>query len=170
MGKTDYRKALDSARAEYDQLMQKRIELDKRIVHLKQTIAGLAVLCAQNSPQAGPSSAAVPSFPLSTRLTSAARQLLAESAVPLTPPQLRDALSSRGLTRYADKLAVIHNTLLRLEKQCEAVKVSDGWVITDKGKLAVQIDSLDLPPHATLINRNGNATEESERGNKVHKR
>jgi hypothetical protein len=74
------------------------------------------------------------------------------------------------MTRYADKLAVIHNTLLRLEKQCEAVKVSDGWVITDKGKLAVQIDSLDLPPHAPLPDGNGNVTEELQRGNKVHKR
>src|SRR5262249_52165182 len=82
------------------------------------------------------------------RLTSATRQALAESPTPMTPPQLRDALSQRGLTQYADRLAVIHNTPLRLEKQGGAMKVTDGWVVTPKGKLAARRDSLDVrePP------------------------
>jgi hypothetical protein len=78
-------------------------------------------------------------------VTGAARQILAESTSPLSPPQLRQELTERGLTRYADKLVLIHNTLLRLEKQGEAVKLTEGWVITDKGKLAVQMDALELP-------------------------
>jgi len=81
------------------------------------------------------------------RLTSAIRQLLAVSIAPMRPPDVRTALADQGfnLSQYANKLAVIHNTLGRLEKQGEALQVSGGWVLTDKGKLASQMDSLDFP-------------------------
>ena len=146
MSRTDYRKALQSARVEFDKLVQDRVELDKRILHLKQTIAGLMVLCDHRPPEPESSVGSVSSPLRFLRLTSAARQLLAESAGPLTPPRLRDALSQLGLRTYS--LPVIHNTLLRLERQGEAVKVTDGWTITDKGKLAVQMDSIDFRPAA----------------------
>ena len=82
------------------------------------------------------------------RLTSAIRQILAESAVPMRPPDLRDGLINHGfnVAQYANKLAVIHNTLSRLERQGEVMQVSGGWVLTDKGRLASQMDSLDFPP------------------------
>jgi hypothetical protein len=145
LSKGDYRKALESARAEFNHLMQKRLELDKRMVYLRQTIAGLMVLCERNTAQPPVSENGGVSFPPSMGVTGAARQILAESISPLSPPQLRHELTQRGLTRYADKLALIHNTLLRLERQGEAVKLTEGWIITDKGKLAVQMDALELP-------------------------
>jgi hypothetical protein len=119
------------------------VELEKRIAHLKQTISGLMVLC--NSPLTPDSENNRPSVPrfAGSTLTSALRRLLAESPSPITPPQLRDALAHNGLGRYTNKLAAIHNTLARLEKQGEAIRVLGGWAITEKGQLAVQIDSLD---------------------------
>jgi hypothetical protein len=148
MRKTDYRKALHSARAEFDRLLQKRADLDSRIVRLKQTIAGLMGLCEAADKTRRRLNNVVPLPPRFMRLTSAIRQILAESAVPMRPPDLRDALTNRGfnVTQYANKLAVIHNTLSRLERQGEVIQVSGGWVLTDKGRLASQMDSLDFPP------------------------
>ena len=151
MRKTDYRKALHSARAEFDRLLQKRADLDSRIVRLKQTIAGLMGLCETVDKTRRRLNNVVPLPPRFMRLTSAIRQLLAESAVPMRPPDLRDGLTNRGfnVTQYANKLAVIHNTLSRLERQGEVIQVSGGWVLTDKGRLASQMDSLDFPPADT---------------------
>jgi len=148
MRKTDYRKALHSARAEFDRLLQKRADLDSRIVRLKQTIAGLMGLCEVADKTRRPLNHTIPLPPRFMRLTSAIRQILAESAVPMRPPDLRDGLSNHGfnVAQYANKLAVIHNTLSRLERQGEVIQVSSGWVLTDKGRLASQMDFLDFPP------------------------
>jgi hypothetical protein len=158
MNETDYRKALDSARAEFEKLLQQRAGLDSRIVRLKQTIVGLVGLCDGNDETRRALSKVAPLPPRFMRLTSAIRQLLAESTSPMRPPHLRDALLDRGfnVSQYANKLAVIHNTLSRLEKQGEAIQVSGGWALTDKGKLASRMDSLDFPPSST----NGEHTTE----------
>ena len=148
MNKADYRKALHSARVEFEKLLQERAGLDNRIVRLKQTIAGLAGLCNGNDRTRHSLNNITPLPPRFMRLTSAMRQLLAESTAPMRPPDIRNALGDRAfnLAQYANKLAVIHNTLSRLEKQGEALQVSGGWVLTDKGKLASQMDSLDFAP------------------------
>jgi hypothetical protein len=151
MRKADYQKALDSAREEFDKLVHERAELDSRIVRLKQTITGLIGLCSENGNTAQASRHVLPLPPRFMRLTSAIRQLLAELTSPMRPPDLRDALLGRGfnIAQYANKLAVIHNTLSRLEKQGEVIQVPDGWILTDKGRLASQMDSLDFPPVGT---------------------
>lgn len=149
MHKTDYYKVLRSAREEYEFLVQKRVELENRILHLKQTIAGLVALCEQNG-ETSPSNGTAPAFPLFTKLTSGTRQVLAQADSPMHPPELRDALVHLGLNvaQYANPLAVIHNTLIRLRRQGEAVRVSGAWVLTDKGRLASKIDLMDMqvPP------------------------
>jgi len=146
MKKSEYRKALESARAEFDRLLQQRLALESRIVNLRQTIAGLVALCESDSaPSTGEN--ITPSFPRSVRLTCATRQVLAESDYPIRPPALRDALIERGLnmSQYSNQLAVIHNTLIRLERQGQAIQVSGAWILTDKGKLASKMDFLDSP-------------------------
>ena len=148
MDKSEYRKALQAARAEFQKLLQKRLELDERIIRLKQTIAGLANLC-DGSPQLERDlSHVVPLPPRFMRLTSAIRQVLSDSKSPVRPPELRTALQEHGLNmaHYANKLAVIHNTLARLERQGEAAELSDGWIITEKGRLASRMDALDFAP------------------------
>ncbi|HLH32660.1 MAG TPA: hypothetical protein VKY31_15780 [Terriglobia bacterium] len=146
MKRADYKKALHSARAEFNKLLQERAELDTRIVRLKQTIAGLVGLCEVNSKVQRALNQVTPLPPRFMRLTSAIRQLLAQSGSAMRPPELRDALVKHGFTlaQYANKLAVIHNTLTRLEKQGEVIQVPGGWILTDKGRLAAQMDSLDF--------------------------
>jgi hypothetical protein len=148
MRKTEYRRALHSARAEFEKLLQDRADLDSRIIRLKQTITGLVGLCELNDKPRRTLNHVTPLPPRFMRLTSAIRQLLAESTSPMRPPDLRDALLKHGfnIAQYANKLAVIHNTLSRLERQAEVMQVAGGWVLTDKGKLASQMDSLDFPP------------------------
>jgi hypothetical protein len=165
MNKTDYRKALHSARAEFEKLIQERAGLDSRIVRLKQTIAGLVGLCDGNDNARRSLSKIAPLPPRFMRLTSAIRQLLAESTSPMRPPDLRDALVDRGfnVSQYANKLAVIHNTLSRLEKQGEALQVSGGWVLTDKGKLASQMDSLDFPQSTEILEESTNGKHRRSR-------
>ncbi len=47
------------------------------------------------------------------------------------------------MAQYANQLAVIHNTLARLEKQGEVTELAAGWMLTEKGKLASRMDALD---------------------------
>lgn len=163
MRKADYKKALHSARQEFDNLLHERSELDTRIIRLKQTITGLVGLCESDGQSQGSGNHALPLGPRFMRLTSAIRQLLLDSAAPMRPPHLRDGLESHGfsMNQYANKLAVIHNTLSRLEKQGEVMQVTGGWVLTDKGRLASQMDSLDYP--TPVANGNGSAHSKSTR-------
>src|SRR5215475_1995827 len=145
MKKTDYLKVLRDARAEYATLIERRVELERRILHLEQTIAGLAALCG-GSDEKRRSNGNTPVLSGLTKLTSATRQVLAEADSSMNPPELRDALLERGVnvTHYANPLAVIHNTLIRLKRQGEATQVSGAWALTDKGRLALKIDLLDV--------------------------
>ena len=56
------------------------------------------------------------------------------------------------MAQYANQLAVIHNTLARLEKQGEVTELAAGWMLTEKGKLASRMDALDF------IGTNGDET------------
>ena len=157
MDKSDYRKALQAARTEFQRLIHERVALDQRIVRLKQTIASLSGLCdTNNAPES--LNRVIPLPPKFMRLTSAIRQILADSNTPMRPPELRRGLLERGLNmaQYANQLAVIHNTLARLEKQGEVTELAAGWMLTEKGKLASRMDALDF------IGSNGDETPSGE--------
>jgi len=176
VSKTNYRKTLQAARAEFDRLIQERLKLDARIVNLKQTIAGLMGLCDVDRNAQRTLSNIVPLSPHFMRLTSAIRQVLAEADSGLRPPQLRDRLFGHGLnmTHYANKLGTIHNTLNRLERQGEVTKVDSGWILTEKGALASRIDSLDFtfsaPFEAQVESVPANGKDESAAISKIQRR
>jgi hypothetical protein len=73
----------------------------------------------------------------------------------MRPPVLRDELVHRGMKikHYSNQLAVIHNTLLRLKRQGEVIPISGAWLLTEKGKLAAQLDSIDMPGSRRRNNR-----------------
>jgi len=171
LNKTDYHRALQSARAEFDRLTQERNELELRIVHLKQTIVGLMALCNQNLDASRSPDDTLP-FPRFMKLTGATRQVLAESNLPINPSQVRDALAHRGLnvSHYTNQMAVIHNTLLRLKRQGEAIQVSGAWILTEKGKLASKMDLMDssLPLNAEAAPED-RELQKNPRTRKIHK-
>jgi hypothetical protein len=148
MDRTEYRKALNAATGEFERLLRERVELDGQIARLKQTIACLTGLCRRNGHSRRPLNGNVSLRRRFARLTIAIRQVLADAAAPLRPPELRDTLLDRGvmLDQYVNKLAGIHNTLARLQRQGEVTENDVGWTLTEKGRLASQMDLLDLKP------------------------
>jgi hypothetical protein len=67
-----------------------------------------------------------------TGITDAIRQVIAESKIPLSPVEIKAALANRGvdLSGYANPGTVIHNTLNRLEKQGELIRVQNPAGVT----------------------------------------
>src|SRR5262249_37614121 len=142
MNENGYRKALQTARTEYEVLIQQRVRLEERILQLKQTIAGLVALSGAKEVKIPLSKKATAPFPNSISLTSATRQILAGADSAIHPPELRNALARRGInvSQYTNALAVIHNTLRRLARQGEAIQIGGAWSLTHKGRLAAKMD------------------------------
>jgi hypothetical protein len=126
MGKEeDYRRALDAARKDLTKVLQDRTELDQRASELKKTIEGLSALCDEEDYSTGlPEGATLADVGIS----NAIRVVLRDTSDPaLTPTEIRDELEKRGLnlSEYASEMAVIHNTLARLERQGEVIKLTN---------------------------------------------
>ena len=111
MPKEDYRRALESAVAEYQTLAAERTHLDARIAQLQHSIAALTKLCGFEPT-------------VSFGLTDACRLVLRNSPTPLTTMELRDRLTSIGvdLARYSNPLASIHTVIKRLRASKEVLE------------------------------------------------
>lgn len=110
MGTDQYRRALDAAVREYEELGARRREIDERLSQLAQTIGTLNRLCGH-----------VPS--VRWGLTDGCRLVLKNAGRAMTPTEVRDRLAAIGLdlSKYANSLAAIHTVLKRLHEGGEAV-------------------------------------------------
>jgi hypothetical protein len=160
MGESDYEKALAAATDELSALLRERVRIDDRMAQLTKTIEILRTLLTPAPDDKDLNSwrrvvMEVAADISEAGITDAIRQSFADSTSPLTAPQVRDFLVSRkvDLSQYANPLAVIHNTLARLEKQGEVRRLDlpSGTVYTSKGRsrnaLADRVASLEKPPH-----------------------
>jgi len=120
----EYDNALKAAHDEIDTLMQQRARLDERLSQLKATVDALTKLMARPTNPGEAMATDVERMGIS----DAIRQILKSSRVPLTPGDIKTALTARGfsLAGYANAGAVIHNTLKRLEHQGDITPISDG--------------------------------------------
>jgi len=75
-------------------------------------------------------------------ISNAIRRILTGSRIPMSPTQIKTALSARGfdMGEYANPGAVIHNTLKRLEQQKELTVVRDP-----SGNLAYAMPFRNMP-------------------------
>src|SRR5262245_41817534 len=107
MTQADYRRALDAATREYEELGAKRQAIDKRLAELAQTIGTLSKLLGLT-----------PTVPLG--LTDAVRMIM-RGGVPMTPVEVRDRLHAIGfdVSKYANDLAAVHTILKRLNESGE---------------------------------------------------
>lgn len=107
-----YRLALDAAVREYEELGDKRREIDERLAQLAQTIGTLNRLCGH-----------VPT--VTWGLTDAVRVVLRGAAQGMTPIEIRDRLEAIGfdLTNYKNSLAAIHTVVRRLNESKEVIFV-----------------------------------------------
>ena len=103
----DYRRALEAATREYEELGAKRQAIDKRLAELAQTIGTLSKLIGLT-----------PTVPLG--LTDAVRMIM-RGGVPMTPVEVRDRLHAIGfdMEKYANDLAAVHTILKRLNESGE---------------------------------------------------
>jgi chromosome segregation ATPase len=122
---TDYKKTLERARRELAQLLKQREELDQRLLKLQKSIEGLAALCGEedHSLQSLPDDLRDPDGQGS--ITESILIFLQSNIVPAKVPEIRDALKEEGFDpeKYSNFLTVIHNTLHRLARQGQVMKV-----------------------------------------------
>ena len=111
----DYRAALATAIKEFEELGQKRREIDDRLAQLAQTIGTLTRLLGLK-----------PTVPLG--LTDACRLALRGAGLPLTPLEVRDRLLGIGFdfSVYTNELAALHTVLKRLNDAGEIRFVVKG--------------------------------------------
>ncbi|MBZ5508425.1 MAG: hypothetical protein LAO78_23445 [Acidobacteriia bacterium] len=135
MTEQNYQKALENARQELERLLREQSERAVRIATLKQTIAALAALCGEPQDNSDLYPTVEPT--MSAGLTDAIRAVMEKTITPLGATQIRDGLAAQGfdLSEYANELAVIHNTLNRLQRQGEVVKMGNWWRLTTEGRL-----------------------------------
>jgi hypothetical protein len=116
MTQEDYRRALQAAVKEHEELGAKRGEIDRRLAELAQSIGTLSTLLGLT-----------PTVPLG--LTDAIR-LVMRGGVPMTPVEVRDRLRGIGfdVARYTNDLAAVHTILKRLNDAGELrfIRRADG--------------------------------------------
>lgn len=105
----EYRRTLETATREYEQLLAERARLDERLAKLAQTIGSLMRLCNLTPT-------------VSLGLTDACRMVLTAAGHPLSAVEVRAQLEAMGfdLARYTNDLASIHTVLKRLTHAGEA--------------------------------------------------
>jgi hypothetical protein len=104
----EYKRALDAACREYEDVARRRAELDKRLAQLHESIGALTRLCGYTPT-------------VSWGLTDACRVVLARAEQPMTALDVRDRLANIGfdLSKYSSDLAAIHTVLKRLNRAGE---------------------------------------------------
>ena len=103
MTQEDYRRALQAAVREYEELGLKRREIDRRLAELAQTMGTLSKLLGHT-----------PTVPMG--LTDAIRLVMRGAGLPMTPVEIRDRLRAIGfdVAKYTNDLAAVHTILKRL--------------------------------------------------------
>ena len=105
MSNDDYVKAFEAATREMDSLMQQRVDLDQRILHVRQTLVSLSRLCGFTPT-------------VSWGMTDGVRFILRRAQRPMSAIDVRDELANWGfdMSRYVNDLSAIHTVLKRLNK------------------------------------------------------
>lgn len=152
MAKENYKLALDTAREELQQVLNKQNELQRRATELKRTIEALSSLCEENPETNDAALEALEQMLLpELGITTGIRTILQEAdrnGIIPNATDIRDALIEKkfDLSGYANALAVIHNTLNRLERQGEIEPRLTGWALTEKGKGVSLLSMLEPNP------------------------
>lgn len=133
MHKGSYKKALESARDELQQLYSQQEDISKRITQLRKTISHLAELCDEHDLEIDAENPIALDLLFGTiGLTEACREVV-KAAAPdgLTPVDVKEGLRKWGfdMSGYTNILASIHTVLKRLAK---SGVIDEGRPVNDK--------------------------------------
>jgi hypothetical protein len=122
MSLSSYRRDLAARKRELANLLKQRQKIDAKIVRLPPLISHLEGLCRELGDRAVKEQAV--KVEMTTGLTELARVTLKEAFVPLSTPELKQHMETKGFdfSRYSNPLSSIHVVLQRLVKSGE-VKV-----------------------------------------------
>ncbi len=128
MNLQSYKQAYQAAHAEMTDLLGKRTALDKRLGQVKNTMEALrALLDVPGNRVPLDRFEADDGTIIPMGISNAIRQVLSEMTAPMSPSEIKAALLQRGfeMRGYANPLAVIYNTLKRLDRQGELTAIED---------------------------------------------
>jgi hypothetical protein len=128
----DYEKVIKESEAEIAKLLEQRQRIDARISLLKTMVQNCRQLLGV--PVGQPTSrvrkrqeieSLIDEVLADQGITNAIRRVLGETKLPLSAPEIKSGVVNLGvdLSQYVNAAAVIHNTLTRLEKQGEVMRV-----------------------------------------------
>ncbi len=122
MDSQGYLKTLAAVEQETGELLEERSRIDRRLTQLKTTADSLRALLGVEGLDVK-----MDGIVRELGITNAIREVLASSKIPMSASFIKRELMNRGLdlSWYANPGAVIHNTLTRLEKQSEVVRVQN---------------------------------------------
>jgi hypothetical protein len=152
----EYRRALDAACREYEELAQQRGTIDARLSQLTQSIGTLLKLCGFE-----------PTIPYG--LTDACRVILRNADVALSPTEVRDRLFAIGfdLSKYSNELAAIHTILRRLNDSGEVRFIASPGKHLYRWNAPVRV--VAIGPEVAEYIRHGGATAKPPRRRRKEK-
>jgi hypothetical protein len=126
MSSSPYLNTLEAIEDEISRLLEKRTRIDQRLTQLKTTADSLRSLLDVPTREEG-LDVQIDRTVSDLGITNAIKKVLFSSKIPLSAPEIKSGLESIGvdLSNYANAGAVIHNTLTRLEKQRQVVRVQN---------------------------------------------
>lgn len=122
MDSQGYSTTLKTVEREIAKLLEQRSQIDQRLMQLKNTADSLRDLLG-----IGGLDVKIDGIASELGITDAIREVLGSSKIPMSAPVIKSELANRGvdLARFSNSAAVIYNTLTRLEKQGEVIRVVD---------------------------------------------
>ena len=150
-------KALSTAKAKLDELVEARKKIDREIVDWKKVLDSLSVVSGEVNEGLPPDIDITPGVGSALKLsfTDGIRTVLQITAGPITAPQLRDRLiASYGFdfSRYRQELVPVHNTLKRLEEQGEVETIrGEGQGVSYRWITPIERALKDVPAPGSTV-------------------
>lgn len=135
MIREDYKRALATAKVDYEKLLKERERIDARLIETRDVILSLSKMCEGEPDRVVlPHDVQAASDPRLSKLniyglTDAVRIMLQSSIGPTTATEIRDRLLfyKYDLSKYSNQMAAIHGVLVRLLQAKDIIlEESDG--------------------------------------------
>jgi hypothetical protein len=149
-------KALSTAKAKLDELVEARKKIDREIVDWKKVLDSLSVVSGEVNEELPPDiDIAGVSSALKLSFTDGIRTVLQITPGPMTAPQIRDRLITNygfDFSKYRQELVPVHNTLKRLEEQGEVETIRrEGQGVSYRWITPIERALKDVPTPGSTV-------------------